>query len=51
MWQTAQYLKAKGELIFNPKEQDRKSSSEFLIILLNSIEKWSSIIIDNTNNN
>ena len=40
---SAQEMLRRGETIFGPLEQDRQSSSKFLIILLDSIEKWSQI--------
>lgn len=43
MHNSAQELLKRGEKLFGPEEKDRKSSSRFLIILLDSIEKWSQI--------
>lgn len=48
---TAQELMLRGEFIFGPEEVDTRSSSQFLIILLDSIEKWSQIEYDPTSNN
>ena len=43
MHNSAQELLKRGELLFGREETDRKSSSRFLVILLDSIEKWSQI--------
>lgn len=43
MHNSAQELLKRGEKIFGPSERDHKSSSRFLVILLDSIEKWSKI--------
>jgi len=40
---TAQEMLRRGEMIFGPHETDRQSSATFLVILLDSIEKWSRI--------
>ena len=33
-------LKVRGAHIFNSDEKDEKSASDFLVVLLNSIEEW-----------
>lgn len=38
-----QDLAFKGEFIFSEKEKDRRSAASFMILLLDSIERWARI--------
>lgn len=40
---SAHEMLKRGEKIFGPHEKDRDNSAKFLIILLDSIEKWSEL--------
>ena len=33
----------KGEFIFGPTERDRKSAAAFLVLLLDSLERWAAV--------
>ena len=43
---TAQELMQRGKKIFGPDEADNQTSANFLVILLDCLEKWSNIRYD-----